>query len=116
MNRNKVLFRNCPFFRNYFAIFRNYFAIFRSYFAIFRNYFAIFRKLTLECIPQNFYNVAANLHEGALGGWVVGGWVGCWDIDVPCDGYGIYMLVFRSAESFSSRFDVALRLFVVSEH
>ena len=44
-----------------------------------------------------------------------GGWVGGWDIDVPCDNYGIYMLVLRSAESFSCRFDVALRLFVVSE-
>ena len=42
--------------------------------------------------------------------------VGGWDIDVPCDRYGIYMLVLRSAESFSSRLDVALRLFVVSEH
>ena len=28
----------------------------------------------------------------------------------------LYMLVLRSAERFSCRFDVALRLFVVSEH
>ena len=48
--------------------------------------------------------------------WVGGGWVGGWDIDVPCDGYGIYMLVLRSAASFSCRFDVALRLCAVSEH
>ena len=44
-----------------------------------------------------------------------GGWVGGWVIDVPCDGYGIYMFVLRSAERFPCRFDVALRLFVVSE-
>ena len=45
----------------------------------------------------------------------MGGGVGGWDIDVPCDGYGIYMLALRSAERFPYRFDVALRLFVVSE-
>ena len=40
--------------------------------------------------------------------------VGGWIIDVPCDGYGIYMPTLRSAETFSCRFDVDLRLFVVS--
>ena len=35
-------------------------------------------------------------------------------LDVPCDGYTESLL--RSAESFSCRFDVALRLFAVSEH
>ena len=43
-------------FRNYSAIFRTYFVIVGNYSAIFRDYFAIFRKLTLESIPQNFYN------------------------------------------------------------
>ena len=34
---------------------------------------------------------------------------------IPCDGYGIYMPILRSADTLSCRLDVALRLSVVSE-
>lgn len=49
--------------------------------------------------------------------WGVGVVVGLLNvIYVPCDGYGIHMPILRSAGTFSCRFDVALQLFVVSEH